>query len=371
MALTYDVCQLRDTGYTANANNSEGKKSCQIGLTQKYLVTVTDPANPSFGPDDVTDVHVAYAPGIPLVNYHTWYDSATGIGIPMAVCNSKTVTRSTVNGTVFTVTCSYRTENGKQSQSQESENPANPEPQPPPETPSDIDPVVTRSVVGRDIVLHDAVAYQDNDTPAKGTTLNPESISTRYLPVDNATRTNAALAAINLKNDVSVPVTRKQAMLQFTITQFEEDVTDADMLDRTYKANMLAWRGFPAKSAMITSMNAVEQSIKIDDGAGGVEDAEWYRVTYNILVDEYEVQNQSGPLFVGHAQAVPMIGRFHNDTSNDGKIIPFQQSGLGVGAVGLVDFIGEPLADQDGAPNYVRYDTVGEVDFAAVFPDVV
>lgn len=358
---------MRDTGYQASSNNSGGMKSCQIGLTQRYKVVVTDPANANFGPEDVTDLHVAFAPGIPVVNYHTWYSAATGVGIPLAVCSGKTVKRSTKNATVFFVDCTFKTESNKQSgKTQESETPSTPEPEPPPEVPTDIAPVVTRAVIGRDIVLPAAQAYKADDQAYNAG--NP--VSTRYIPIDRATRNNASMPALDLKNQIGVPITRKQAMLQLNITQFEETVTDNDLLTRCFRANDAEWNGFPAKSAMITAMNSVEQSITVDDGSGGVEQAEWNRVTYTVLVDEYEVQNTSGSLFVGHAQAVPMVGSHHEDDDNLGTVIPFQKSKSGIGSMGLVGPIGEALADQDGSPDYVRFNTVDEADFSTIFPGI-
>jgi hypothetical protein len=121
---------------------------------------------------------------------------------------------------------------------------------------------------------------------------------------------------------------------------------------------------------MITAMNSVEQSVTVDDGDDGVEQAVWHKVTYTVLIDKYEVENMAGFLFVGHAQAVPMIGRFHEDPDNEGVAIPFQKSKSGIGALGLVDHLGIPLSDQDASPDYVRFNTVDEADFDTIFPGI-
>jgi len=378
MALTYDVCQLRDTTYTASANNSEGQKSTQTTLTKKFLVKVTDPADNNFGPSSVTDYHVALADGIPIVNYHTWYDETTGVVVPMAVCKSKSVRRLKENGTVFEVTCTFQTEGGKQSQGVEGGAGGAPEPQKAEdiEDADDITPVWTRSVTGRDIVLYSAVAYDSSDTAlalagqyADG---SPKPIPTRYLPVDNNSRVTAGKPNLELRNEINQPITYKQPMLNLTITQFEGNVTDANLLSRCYAVNLTDWDTgsdpadptYVKKSAMIKSINAVKQSVTVKKAGGGVEQKEMYRVTYTILIDNYTVRNSTGSLFVGHAAAVPMIGHYCENPDLEGQAKQFTHSKAGIGTVGLVDFQGVAKTNQDDSPDYVRYDTVAEIEFS-------
>ena len=360
MALTYDVCQMRETGYSATANNTGGMKSCQISLTQKFRVQVTDPANSSFSPDDVTDVHAAFAPGIPIVNYHTWYDPQTNIGIPLAVCNSKNVRRLDKNAAVFEVTCGYATQSAgaKQGLEQEAEDPTDPEPQEPPTNVTDIDPVVTRSVVGREIVMHAAVAYGPTGaavfTDANG---DPKTISTKFLPCTGLDDNGNLL---ELKNEINQPITRKKPLLQLTITQFEDTFTDQNLLDRCYKVNLTTYRGFVTKAAMITNINAVAQSVQMAAGP-----AVKYRVTYTILVDDYTVvSDEDDQLFIGHAAGVPLMGHWFHDANGTGDAVQFQQLGSGIGAIGCVNLDGT-RKDPDATPDYVRFDTVEEIEFNA------
>ncbi len=384
MALAFEVCQLRDTSYSASANNSNGQKSCQLTLTKKFLVKASDSADSDFGPDDVTDYQVAFATGIPIVNYHTWYDPNTGVSIPMAVCKSKSVKRLDANGTVFEVSCTFQTEssgNGKQAKREEVDNPDNPDPKKAEdiEDASDIDPVWTRSVTGRDVVMHSAVAYHSDNSALTIAGQNPDGspkpISTKFLPVDNVARVGNGDPNLELRNEINQPVTYKQPMLQITITQFEDDVTDSNLLARCFSVNKTAWNTgnggptYPAKSAMIKSMNAVKQSVTAKKAGGGVKQVEMYRVTYTILVDQYTVQNSTGSLFVGHAAAVPMIGHWHEDPENEGKALQFTNPKSGLPTVGLIDFNGVPKADQDESPDYVRYDTVAETEFADFLED--
>lgn len=367
MAFQYEVCQLRTTGYGANANNSGGQKACQLSFTQVFLVKITDPSDQDFNPSKVSDVHAAYAPGIPIVNYHSWYDAGANIGMPLALCQSKTVKRKDANATVFEVSCKFQTEAGKQGQSQEvQENGGQPEPEPPPTNVSDIDPIVTRSVVGRDIVLHEAPAYGYNDQPVfdnlNGGAL---SIQTKYLP---CTGLDEDGEEIDLKNEINQPITRKQPMLQITVTQFEDTFTDANLLERCYKVNTQVFRGFPKKSAMITAINAVEQVVQMADGP-----ALKYRVTYNILIDTYTVTFNGDSLFVGHAAAVPMIGKFFQKANDQGKtkVKQFAQKKSGLGAVGIVLIDGTPAENQMGTVPYIRYDNVAEIDFGNFLEDSV
>jgi len=329
------------------------------------LVKITDPADSNFGPWKVTDAHAAYAPGIPMVNYHSWYDPDANIGMPLAVCNSKNVKRKEQNGTIFEVTCRFQTEPGKQGQSQEVENdPDNPEPEEPPASVSDIDPIVTRSVVGRDIVLHEAPAYGYDNNPVFETVPGvADVITTRYLPC--TALENGQL--VEIKNEINQPITRKQPMLQLTVTQFEDTFTDANLLERCYKVNTQTFRGFQAGAAMITSINSVAQSIQMANGP-----EEKYRVTYNILVDTYSVTFEGNTLFVGHSQAVPMIGKFFiKDNNGVKKVKQFAQKGSGLGSVGLVQIDGTPADEQLKTVPYIRYDTVEEIDFGTFLEDSV
>lgn len=372
MAWVYEVCQLRDTGYSANANNSGGQKSCQLNLTQKYIVIVTDPSDANFHGSQVNDIHAAFAKDsvtnvrIPQVNYNTYYDPVANVSVPLAVCTSKTVRRKQENTAVFEVDCTFQTGGGsggggggaKQGKAQESETPQDPEPQEPPTNVTDISPVVTRSVVGRDIVLHSAPAYGADGLLGGDIDLGVRS--TRFLPtVDLAAEDN------KINNEIDQPITRKQPLLQITVTQFEDTFTDEDLLKRCFRVNTQEYRGFPVKSAMITAINAVEQNVQLDAGP-----ADKYRVTYNILIDEYSAEDSSGTsLFIGHAQGVPLIGHWYYDENGDAKQFLVGDN-TGIGNVGLVSIYGEALGSagvpgsQLGAPDYVRFDTVDEINFA-------
>lgn len=368
MAWVYEVCQLRDTDYSANANNSGGQKSCQLTLSQKYIVIVTDPSDPNFHGSQVNDIHAAAARDsvtnvrIPQVNYNTYYDSVANVSVPLAVCTSKTVTRKQENTAVFEVDCSFQTGGGsgggggaKQGKAQEFETPQDPEPQEPPTNVTDISPVVTRSVVGRDIVLHSAPAY---GADGLGEDLELGVRSTRYLP------TLDAFGNGELSNEIDQPITRKQPLLQITVTQFEDTFTDEDLLKRCFRVNTQEYRGFPVKSAMITAINAVEQNVQLAAGP-----ADKYRVTYNILIDEYSAEDSTGTsLFIGHAHGVPLIGHWYFDENGDARQFLVGEE-TGIGNVGLISVLGERLGDpgvggnQLGAPDYVRFDTVDEIDF--------
>lgn len=367
MAFQYEVCQLRQTGYNASANNSGGQKACQLSFTQVFLVKITDPSNPDFNPSMVSDVHAAYAAGIPIVNYNTWYDAGANIGMPLAVCQSKTVKRMDANASVFEVTCTFKTEAGKQGQSEEVVDGDDPEPEPPPASVDDISPIVTRSVIGRDIVLHEAPAYGYDDLPVFADGNNKAiPIQTKYLPCTEVDPDTGDF--LELKNEINQPITRKQPLLQLTVTIFEDTFSDANLLERCFKVNTGPFRGFQAGSTMITAINAVKQSVQM---AAGKQDK--YRVTYNMLVDTYTVTFGGTPLFVGHSAAVPMIGKFFRKDKDDGtmKVKQFAQKMAGLGAVGLVLIDGQPAQNQMGEVPYIRYDTVAEIDFNNFLPNSV
>ncbi len=375
MALGFEVCQLRATSYSASANNSGGKKSATISFTQRYLVKATGISSP----DEVTDLQVAYANGIPLVNYHTWYDPHSGLGYPMAVCSSKTVKRIDSSGFNFHVDVTYKTEppasgkDGKETQGPTEESPDEP-PTEPPENASDIDPKISRTITSREIVLYEAPAYSagliggGNVNGAVGG-VDGVPVSTRVMPSTGN----------KLKEMFDIPVTRNKPLLSLSITQFEDDFSNATMMNRCLKVNNAEWAGFPSKSCMITNINAVKQSVSVVDtdvNGDPVEPREivprdMFRVTYTVLYDDYSVRDSSGnTLFVGHAAALPLISRSFIDDQNSNVPKMYYIEELALGNVGLNDISGHPLTNQSGAPDYVMYDTVDEIDFSFLPDDV-
>ena len=347
MALGFNVCQLRATSYTASANNSAGRKSATIGFSKRFLVEATGIDSP----DDVTDLQVAYANGIPLVNYHTWYDPNTGLGYPLAVCNSKTVKRLENNGFFFHVDCTFQTE--ASGQSKQGNGPTQEEPaEVPPVDVTDITPQISRSIVGREIVLYEAPAFEAG--PNGGTSMGVRT--TRVMPSTGNT----------LKELFDAPVTRTKPLLQLNVTQFENTFSNSTMMERCYKVNDAAWAGFPSKSCMITNINAVKQRVQM---ASGEQDK--FRVTYTISYDDYTVTDSNGDsLFVGHSAALPLISRSYLDHLDDNKPKLFYVDELAYGNVGLINTDGHSLEDQDGAPDYIRFDTVDEISFSFL-PDNV
>ena len=340
MALTFNVCRLRGTSYNATSNNSGGRKSCTVTFTEKYLVT----ASGITSPDEVTDIQVAYAAGIPIVNYNTWYDPTTGLGFPLAVCKSKKVTRLDNNGFAFHVDVSYATEppQGNESNGPEQETAA----AAPPASVGEIPVQISRSVVGREIVLYEAPAYDiaGNSIGAGGI-----PVTTRIMPSSGN----------KLQELFDAPVTRTKPLLRFSITQFEDTFTNATMMSRCFKVNDAAWAGLESKSCMIANISAVKQSVQMSTGP-----ADKYRVTYTIDYDDYSVSDNAGnTLFVGHSCALPLISRTYLE--ND-EIKFFVKEGTGIGNVGLIDSLGaaKVTADQHKAPDYVRFDTVDEISFS-------
>jgi hypothetical protein len=340
MSLTFNVCRLRGTSYNATSNNSGGRKTCTITFTEKYLVT----ASGITSPDQVTDIQVAYAAGIPIVNYNTWYDPTTGLGFPLAVCKSKKVTRLDQNGFAFHVDVSYATEppQGKESNGPEQEMPG----QNPPADVTEIPAQVSRSIVGREIVLYEAPAVNTEGTSI-GTGGAP--VTTRIMPS----------AGNKLQELFDAPVTRTKPLLRLSITQFENSFSNATMMGRCFKVNDATWAGLQPGSCMITNISAVKQSIQMSTGQ-----QEKYRVTYTVDYDDYTVADNSGnTLFVGHSCALPLISRTYLE--ND-EIRFFVKEGTGIGNVGLIDALGTAKVkeDQHKAPDYVRFDTVDEISFS-------
>ena len=73
-------------------------------------------------------------------------------------------------------------------------------------------------------------------------------------------------------------------------------------------------------------------------------------------------------MFVGHAAALPLISRSFIDDQNSNVPKMYYIEELALGNVGLNDIYGHPLTNQVGAPDYVMYDTVNELDFTTFLP---
>lgn len=298
-------------------------------------------------PDEVTDIQVAFATGIPVVNFNTWYDPTTGLGVPLAVCKSKSVKRLENNGFLFHVDVSYATEQPQGSGAKNTDGPEEEvQPATPPAAVGEIPVQITKSITGREIVLYEAPAV-DNTGASIGAGGAP--ITTRIMP-SNGNR---------LQERFDAPVTRMKPLLTYSITQFEDTILGVNMMDRCFKVNDAEWAGYQAGSCMITNINAVKQSVQM---AGGQETK--FRVTYTVVYDDYSVTDSAGnSLFVGHSCALPLISR----TYLEGDVVKyFVQEGTGIGNVGLITASGtaKPEADQNKAPDYVRFDTVDEISFS-------
>tara|TARA_R110000824_G_scaffold10010_7_gene44362 strand:+ start:2580 stop:3626 length:1047 start_codon:yes stop_codon:yes gene_type:complete len=344
VALTYNVCQLRDTTYSASGAAKAGKQSVVYTFGTKYLVQVTDSADPGFGPEDITELHVASAAGIPIVNVNTYYHAPTNTGNPFAVCTGKRVTRSKQNGTVFTVDATY---SSQASDSSKTEKPGGGDNTgTPPAAFTDIPATLSRSLTMREVRRYNAPAYSAD------LAINGAELNTTFLP-QNANQ------ATRVGEKLGVPVMTKTSNISYTLTQFEATFTDNNLIARGYKVNSDVWRSNVVKSCMITGIDAVEQTVQLAAGP-----TSGYRVTYSIDVDNYTVtDSNANSLFIGHATGIPLVSGHHLNAAGD-KVLPFSKGNLGIGAVGLVDINMQPLADQTGSPDYVMFDTVNEISFS-------
>lgn len=234
MALTFQVCQLRQGSATLRRESTGALEKTQRTHQTSWEVIATGIADPS----EVDEVMAAQATGLPSIGSSVYVDKQTGQVYPYFFCDSKSATRDPSNGYRFEVRCTYKDDSGDE------------DPQDPPADPENLCPVISFS-------------SGDSQSTAWGAVLNDGSSKPFRLPTGDP---------------YEQALTERIGVLTVSHTQYENTFNESVFQSRIMKVNSDTYRGYAAGGAMVTSINWSLVNVPIS--AGGFVSS--YKVQYTI-----------------------------------------------------------------------------------------
>jgi len=326
--MPFTVKELRSTSMSISGSEDEktGKRSVTQSITTTYRVIATGYASA----DMVTDAQVACASGLPSVNVTTWYSSVAGVGLPQAVCRSKTVTRHTDNAFVFDVDCEFSTPE------LEGEDCVGV----PPVSVTDITPSV-QSQIGS----YERVLYADKDGEA-------------------CWRLPGTLTPFQ------APVVETIPTFSLKITQYESSLTFDDQLARSFKLNSGTYRGKAAGLWMIGAVAASEVEVELQSGPTTA-----VKVTYPITLSERYyyppgvAATEANRIIYGWDKVQPLVDTMRITAPPVQKLVPMTDVGSSNVRSGYIQTSGEErvvvAGSNDDRPDYLRFKTQDSINFAS------
>lgn len=311
MAVQYEVTRIRDDngGYSKGANQD----ALRIEWAATYQVIVSDPSDQNFTGADITAFDVAAAPGLPLVNYTTYFEN--GFVIPFLVCRSKRAARDANNNTRWLVSTTW--DSGDKNDQLENEN----QPIDPPVNLTDFTP--REELELGEIEL---VRYNDVDDP-------PEPIR---LPTGN---------------DFPQPAIIRYPTQILKITQYESFVSYQTMEDRKFLINSIPYRGKNIGAWLIQQVEAREVTVQLAAGQAVVAE-----VTYTL---------ESNPSPNGWFLDWALIDTHYLEQANDlNTKKAFQDKDYLTYINGLIQADGTQKPNQLGEPDYVQFQVYKDDNFS-------
>ncbi len=320
-----DPCVIRSTGFDIEGTVTEGGANRIVqSATLTYRVVASGFTNPQY----IDDMVVACAVGLPTVNRSTYYNPLSGLGLPTAVCRSKSVTRLPENANVFEVECEFRT------QELEAEECATA----PPANLTDITPQVRSRISS-----YERVMYADKN----GT-------QCWKLP--------------GTETPFSTPVTETIPVFQLEITQFESAVTFEQQIERSFKTNLNTYRSKAAGLWQIGAVEMVNQEVQL---SGGPTTA--VRVTYPITLSERFYFPPGSPatpanaIVYGHDHIQPLVDTMYKTLAPVVKVVPNLDPESGTVIAGYINSDGTERTvsgPDDDRPDYLRFRSQDRIDFS-------
>ena len=314
----FTVCQTRKTSSEVVDASTSVATRTKTSATLEFQV-IADVAG-----DLVTDTEAIQAPGLPVVNGTTYYDSNTTTSRPFMLCKSKSCKRDSKNSSRFLVTAKYEeiVDGGEEGGS------------PCPANLTDITPQVSAKVTAKEKVL-----YEDYSSPA---------VDCFRIPA--------------VKEPYNTPVTTNWSELVLTVKQYEASIAFEEMMRRMSLVNSTVYRGKAAGRWKIVDVRVKEVEVTLCAGTTTAALCE-----YDILLSEYSVGNYDNTqengikdVFVGHDTAMPLISRFYDDGSGKKS---FADTATGYGNIGFILEDGSVKLD-DTRPDYKVYKTTKRGSFS-------
>lgn len=351
MAFNFSVCKVGDDSYRVSGSTGQGNsRSTTTNFTQAYIVKTLDADGSRYSgnPSDINAAIVGKADGLPLVQKSVYYDADSGVVHPYAVCISKDVKRRRDAPTVFDVTCTFQAKTETESDSEH---------ETVPNDPTDLRPEVTVSVDGKERVL-----YQDFGTAfaTPDVRTNSQSKQCWMFEATDGTDTFGLL-------QYPAPVTTQLPLLTLTVAQYETYVSYQQIIDRSYKTNQTAWKGFDPGLWRIVVKNVSEVDIQTVSGP-----ATWAKVTYEVKLSSDGYYNQSGTwINTGWEAQIPMISPKYYDSPlvGDAKIKKFIDVKTSEPYMGFLGYDGDEdlAATRPNFKTHRRYESIEFTNFLQNF----
>lgn len=342
MAFNFSVCKVGDDSYRVSGSTGQGNsRSTTQNFTQTYIVKTLGENGGLYSGNaaEINAAIVGRANGLPVVNKSIYYDADSGTIHPYAICTSKDIKRRKEAPAIFDVSCTFQAKT--ESESEHNELPSSPE---------SLRPEVTVGLDGKERVLYQdfgtAFATPDVRTAA-------ESKQCWMFEASDGTDTFGMI-------QYPAPVTTQIPLLTLTVSQYEEYVSYQQILDRSYKTNLTAWKGFNVGLWRIVVKNVSEVDIQTTSGP-----ATWAKVNYEIKLSTDGYYNQSGTwVNTGWEAQIPMISPKYYDSPlvGDAKIKKFIDVNTSEPYMGFLDYDG----DEDLAatrPNFKTHRRYGAIEF--------
>lgn len=325
MTVNITVCKTASDSYRSNGSQgSDGARKTVQNFTQTFLVKAVKNkrGDPYDGPaEDISPAAIACNSEFPQVNRTAFFDAASGVIHPYAICTSKDIKRRSDNPYMFDVTCNYATQAGDTEDCAIMAKYVS--------APTDLPVQVTASVQGRDEVI-----YADFGT-SKEQCWQFEEVGEEY----------------------PVPVVTQNPFLTLSIQQYELYLSYSDMMDRSFVVNDSVWQGHGAGKWRIVCKAASEVEVKTMFGK-----AVWAKVTYEAVLGNYGYYNSTGTRTdIGWKQAIPMIASKYVDAN--GEVVPFTWAGTSVRRVGNIDSNGNIYNGGTGRPLYKTHERYRSKNF--------
>lgn len=278
-------------------------------------------------PGDLEAFDALSASGIPIVN-RSIYSTATTI-MPFVICRDKTAERHEDLLSRWTIKTKFGTINRRANQggagsSEEADN----QPVPIPSAVTDIEHKEYVSLGETERVLW----FEKGD-----------------FPLVNTARTPAG----NFWNE---PVMERMPVFELKLTQYEDEITYEQMVNRKFKTNVNPWRGEPQRQWLIEQVEAQEVVVKTSTG-----DKEAALVTYTILLSPDQEY--------GWAEVRGLFDTQFLETKGDpASAKRFQNQTPGTSDVGYITTDGTKRASQSGEPDFISYVVYDEINFDDFLP---
>jgi len=270
--MSFEVCEVGFGTHSSSGNTGTGNFSRQVVTTvkQEFRIKYNGSGSGAYpnGGESISESDVACNAGLPQVGSST-FSSNSGQVMYNAICVGKDIRRDRGNKSMFMATITYKTPVMDAEACIGS----------PVLNLTDIDPVVTASVGGKEQVL-----YSDYN-----------GAQCWKLPEVNVMFDN--------------PITTQRPRLKLTIAQFEATISDNQMQGRSYVVNSGTYRGLPAGRWRCIVQNAQEQQVVLSDGLGGTNEVTAVRVTYNVeRSDDYYIDPMTGnSVIYGWDATAPLV----------------------------------------------------------------